>query len=52
MEAVVVEVVRYEPAHQAGLAHSPITEYHYLQQGIPVGTPAVSTFIILDHSVK
>lgn len=52
VETVVIEVVRDEPAHQTRLANSTISQYHDLQQSVPIRRPAVCTLIILHHYVK
>lgn len=52
VKAVVVEVVRDEPTHQARLPHATITKYHDLQQSIPIWCPVIWAVIFLHHYVK
>lgn len=51
VKAVVIEVVRDESAHQTGLPHSPISQYHNLQKSTFSRTPA-EVIIIVYHYGK
>lgn len=52
VEAVIIEVVRDEPTHQARLPHASITKYHDLQQGVPIWSPFIRAVVFLHHHVK